>query len=150
MRQECRKRFPATYFRGKPLISDPGMHHATCVTHVPWCMSGSLTGGGGENVPGFPGACATRNFMYLARAPCTESLFSLYLAGRLGLWLLHYIDPSRKRLIGFVTQSDKTFMNITALTHYTLHKCNHLWINYFIKLHVNTDIWRLILVTYMI
>ena len=26
-------------------ISDPDMHHGTCVTHVPWCMSGSLTGG---------------------------------------------------------------------------------------------------------
>ena len=34
------------------------MHHGTCVTHVPWCMSGSLTRGGGENVPGIPGACA--------------------------------------------------------------------------------------------
>ena len=28
-----------------PLVSDPGMHHGTCVTHVPWCMSGSLTRG---------------------------------------------------------------------------------------------------------
>ena len=28
----------------KPLVSDPGMHHGTCVTHVPWCMSGSLVG----------------------------------------------------------------------------------------------------------
>ena len=26
----------------EPLVSDPGMHHGTCVTHVPWCMSGSL------------------------------------------------------------------------------------------------------------
>ena len=34
------------------------MHHGTCVTHVPWCMSGSLTRGDGENVPGIPGACA--------------------------------------------------------------------------------------------
>ena len=34
------------------------MHHDTCVTHVPWCMSGSLTCGDGENVPGIPGACA--------------------------------------------------------------------------------------------
>ena len=25
------------------LVSDPGMHHGTCITHVPWCMSGSLT-----------------------------------------------------------------------------------------------------------
>ena len=26
-------------------ISDPGMNHGTCVTHVPWCMPGSLTSG---------------------------------------------------------------------------------------------------------
>ena len=24
-------------------VSDPVMHHSTCVTHVPWCMPGSLT-----------------------------------------------------------------------------------------------------------
>ena len=24
----------------KPLLSDPGMHHGTCVTQVPWCMLG--------------------------------------------------------------------------------------------------------------
>ena len=46
------------------------MHHCTCVTHVPWCMSGSLARGGGENVPGILGACATHNFTYLARGPC--------------------------------------------------------------------------------
>ena len=28
-----------------PRISDPDMHHGTCVTHVPWCMPGSLTRG---------------------------------------------------------------------------------------------------------
>ena len=49
--------------------NDPGMHHGTCVTHVPWYMSGSLTRVGGENVPGIPGACATRNFTYLAWGP---------------------------------------------------------------------------------
>ena len=42
----------------KLLVSDPDMHHGTCVTHVPWCMSGSLTCGGRENDPGIPGACA--------------------------------------------------------------------------------------------
>ena len=51
------------------LVSDPGMHHDTCVTHVPWCLSGSLTRGGGENVPGIPSACATCNFAYLVRGP---------------------------------------------------------------------------------
>ena len=50
--------FPHCRFQRKPLVSDPGMHHGTCVTHVPWCMSGSLTCGDGENVPGIPGACA--------------------------------------------------------------------------------------------
>ena len=30
------------------------MHHGTCVTHVPWCMSGSLTRGGGNTFPELP------------------------------------------------------------------------------------------------
>ena len=50
--------FPRRRFQRKPLVSDPGMHHGTCVTHVPWCTPGSLTCGDGENVPGIPGACA--------------------------------------------------------------------------------------------
>ena len=50
--------------------SDPGIYHDTCVTHVSWYMPGSLTGGGGENVPGIPGACVTRNITYLSRGPC--------------------------------------------------------------------------------
>ena len=48
------------------------MHHGTCVTHVPWCMSGSLTRGGDENVPAIPGACGTQNFTYLVRGPWTQ------------------------------------------------------------------------------
>ena len=61
--------FPATDF--EQLVSDPGKHHGTCVTHVPWCMSGTLTRSGGENVPGIPGACATHNITYLVRGPLT-------------------------------------------------------------------------------
>ena len=49
---------PRRRFQRKPLVSDPGMHHGTCVTHVPWCMSESFTCVDGENVPGIPGACA--------------------------------------------------------------------------------------------
>ena len=47
-----------------PRVSDPDMS---------WCILGSLTKGflgGGENVCGIPGACATRNFTHLARGPC--------------------------------------------------------------------------------
>ena len=48
MRRECRGRFPRHWFQRKLQVSDPGMHHGTCVTHVSWCMSGSLTRAGGE------------------------------------------------------------------------------------------------------
>ena len=43
-----------------PQVSDPDMHHGTCVTHVPWCMPGSLTSGflwnwrRGKTFPAFP------------------------------------------------------------------------------------------------
>ena len=69
MHRECRERFSRCRIKRKPLVSDPGMHHGTCVTHVPWCMTGSLTHSGGKNVPGVSGACATRNFTYLVRGP---------------------------------------------------------------------------------
>ena len=32
-------------FSPPPRVSYPDMHHGTCVTHVQWCMSGSLTSG---------------------------------------------------------------------------------------------------------
>ena len=99
MHRECRERFPHHRLQRKPLVSDPGMHHGSCVTHVQWCMPGSLTRGGGETFPAFPvhaqpaiyvsckkpmvyhnpnaklpkcpnAKCATRNFAYLARGPC--------------------------------------------------------------------------------
>ena len=73
IRQECRERFPRHRLQRKPLVNDPGMHHGTCVTHVPWCMSGLLNRGGGEIVPNIPGACATRIFEYLARCPWSQS-----------------------------------------------------------------------------
>ena len=53
-RRECREHFPNRWLQRKTLVSDPGMHHGTCVTHMPWCMSGSLTRGGGKTFPAFP------------------------------------------------------------------------------------------------
>ena len=32
-------------FSPPPLVSDPDMHHGTCLTHVPWCMPGLRTSG---------------------------------------------------------------------------------------------------------
>ena len=47
-------------FSPSPQVSNPDMHHGTCVTHVPWCMPGSLTSGfiwnrrRGKTFPVFP------------------------------------------------------------------------------------------------
>ena len=32
-------------FSPSPRVSDPDMHHGTCVMHVPWCQLGSLISG---------------------------------------------------------------------------------------------------------
>ena len=42
------------------------------------CMSGSLNHRGGENVPGIPGACATRNFTHLVKGPLPESMRDIH------------------------------------------------------------------------
>ena len=47
-------------FSPSPQLNDPDMHHGTCLTHVPWCMPGSLTSGflcnrrRGKTFPAFP------------------------------------------------------------------------------------------------
>ena len=66
------KVFPHRRIQRKPLVSDSDMHHGTCVTHVPWCMSESLIRGGGENVPGIPGACAPAILLVWQEAHCKD------------------------------------------------------------------------------
>ena len=91
MRQE---RFPRHRLQWKPLVSDPGIHHGTYVTHVPWCMSGSLTRGGGEKRSGIPGACATRKFTYLARRPCPNHVGCTSRPTWSLLFVREILDPS--------------------------------------------------------
>ena len=94
MRRECRERFPSHWLQRKPLVSDHGMHHDTCVTHVPWWMSGSLTSDGMENVPDIPGipdAYTTRNFAYLTKGPWTD-------VGRIGQTKLSYFNFNEQLL----------------------------------------------------
>ena len=40
MRRKCPERFSRHRLQWKLLVSYPGVHHGTCVTHVPLCMSG--------------------------------------------------------------------------------------------------------------
>ena len=56
-----------------PRVSDPDMHPGTCVTHVPGCMSGSLTRGFHwclwRGKRSRHSRCTTRNSTYLVRCP---------------------------------------------------------------------------------
>ena len=59
-------------FSPPPRVSDPDMHHGTCVTNVPWCMLIPLTSGllcrRREKRSRHSRACSIRNFAYLVRA----------------------------------------------------------------------------------
>ena len=54
MRREFQERFPGHRLHRKPVVTYLGMHHGTCVTHVPWCMLGLLTRGGRKAFSTFP------------------------------------------------------------------------------------------------
>ena len=115
---ECQERFTRHRFQWKPVVSDPGMHHGACVTHVPWCMSGSLAGGAGENVHGILGACATRNFTYLARDPWKHSLwwyFYLKKTSQLRYSMIDIVDACE------ILTHFKSLYNSSRLTSW--HRC---------------------------
>ena len=102
MRQECWGRFPRHRLQRNPLVSDPGIHHDARVTHVPWCISGSPTRGGGENVPDIPGACATHNFAYLVRGHAPLSWQKHHDPGERSLWSCPLGTPRPLSLHGAV------------------------------------------------
>ena len=116
MHQECRERFPRHRLQRNPLVSDPGMPHDTCVMHVPWCMSGLLTRGGGENVPGIPGACATRNFAYLVRGPLTT--ISNGAMSRSASIVLSHFPNKQKTFLSLVIFMKRMFMCHSGKKHY--------------------------------
>ena len=69
MRQECRERFLRP--RGQAIPTwITARAWRTCRDACRGCyLAVSVEVGGGQNVPGIPGACATRNITYLARGP---------------------------------------------------------------------------------
>ena len=116
MHRECRERFPRHRLQRKPLVSDPDKQHGTCVTHVPWCMSGSLTRGGGEHVPGIRSACVTVNSTYLWRGPfwcrpdfciCLGALFKLW---KVAIYqtrsVIRYVDAKKHKHV-FTTSANR-------------------------------------------
>ena len=91
MHRGYRERFPCHRMLAIP----------TCITARAWrtcpdaCRVSSEVGGG-ENVPGIPGACATCNFLYLVRGPYTGWLAALIEpSGSLGYHNCEIIDVLR-------------------------------------------------------
>ena len=70
MHRKCRERFPRHRLQRKQLAIPACITARASHTYRDACWDR----GGGENVPGIPGSCATRNFTYLARGPCRVSL----------------------------------------------------------------------------
>ena len=130
------------------------MHHGTCVTHVLWCMSGSLARGGRKNVPGISSACATRNFTYLVRGPWVRSrplkdivihhplsltegitLYVTYVWMEIGAWgrghwSRHKLYPKQLKRIQQTTKSRLVYKS-AALNY---KDTNHLWMFHSISL----------------
>ena len=115
----CREGFPRHRLKRKPLVScssmpskrvrdrylirSPWASYQIVATHVPWCMLGSLTCGGGENVPGIPGACVRIRRvrvrvrkLYLKsvqwKTIAQQLLFSISASHRLSHGYIHYIQ----------------------------------------------------------
>ena len=92
-------------FSPPPRVSDPDMHYGTCVTHVPWCMPGSLISvfcfevSGGENVPGFPGACAPAILRIWQEAhACILRTRPRWVILKCGVRILHQQTSSRRNV----------------------------------------------------
>ena len=144
MRREFRESFPRHRLQRKPLVSDPGMHQGTCVTRVPWCMSGSLTRGGRENIPAFPGAYATRNARIWQEADCKPEV--IHIKSCLALYSTVYWDANIMVCNGiyeFMASHWSTScyfdlrrclhivdLGLSRLCQYLWYKYAHLWSNW--------------------
>ena len=93
-------------------VSDPDMHHGTCVTHVPWCMSGSLTSGflrnrrWGKTFPAFPAH---------AQTTILRIWFLLMLAWT-SRWLNNWVDIDLKRQCALLTSLWLVVSNYLSVT----------------------------------
>ena len=77
MRREWQEHFPAADSKRNRLLAIPACITARASCKCRDACRGRLTRDNGENVPGIPGAYATRSFTYLARGPWRSWYWSL-------------------------------------------------------------------------
>ena len=95
-------------FPPPPRVSDPDMHHGTCVTHVPWCMPGSLTSGFlGSRWQGKRSRHSQRmrnpQFYVSGKRPIGTCIFPWYVRAIYLKVAFHYIIISGYRLVLFTS-----------------------------------------------
>ena len=136
--------FPRRRFQRKPLVSYPGMHHGTCVTHVPWCMSGSLTCGDGENVPSIPGACAPAILRIWQEANATYprgvslwkwSLMIYFFHVKFQQWVVNGLlyHNTKHHFVTWILIGRAISRTIFTFTWFVIHKINiEAWMYFYI------------------
>ena len=133
-------------FSPSPHVSDPDMHHDTCVTHVPWCMPGSLTSGfiwnrrRGKTFPAFPAhaqPAGTWLHFHGNRIDQTKHYWILNLTAP----SLYTVGELRSGVTGFATifalQNVQLCATLTRsnITRYCIHHCSdrgRIWIRHWI------------------
>ena len=131
MHQEYGGRFPRHWLQGKQPVSDPGVHHGTRVTHVPGCMYVGIANPRWRgNVPGIPGAYATRNFTYLVRGPLlAQQVVKMTLSNAISNENLDKIaiSPFLWRPISrFVAWSCPAYLTLRRISHDSLRNTGFL------------------------
>ena len=137
MRRECRERSPR-----HQLFSDPDMHHGTCVTHVPWCISGSLTGGFlWSRWRGKRYRCHVSNALPWKLTPpsiCNNQLYYKVTPRVIVLWL-----PSYFATTGLHCEMTPHFEMTPNKQYHTSYVKNNLWycvivfLSFMTKIHVS-------------
>ena len=127
-RRDCRERFPYHRLQRKPLVSEPGMHHGTCVTHVPWCMSESLTRGGGETFLVFPAhaQAAVLRIWQDAHNPHASLAAAIPANEQEGTWILvQWLLGNMAHSLRFIyTKIVMTFQGVFLWKHMLRGNCN--------------------------
>ena len=103
-------------FSPPPRDNDPDMHYGTCVTHVPWCMPGSLTSG---LLPGIPGACITCQFTYRARCPWLGASFYWYPSGLLH-WCWGFTERCGYNAVNFLSKAENRYPIFGIVCEYNI------------------------------
>ena len=113
MRRECREHFPPHRLQRNPLVSDHSMHQGMCVMHLPWCMSGWLTCGGEENVPGISQYMRNLQFYLSGKRPMLQ-----YIPG------IRHMVHALLCIIMVTVDDGRFYPHCSGLAHY---HCN-IWV----------------------